>query len=77
MGLKQSDRLIFFANLIIAISLLPSIFSKDKPHILTSLFNVGVTLIFIYGYVGAKLKYTVIGNFIIGLMWLVLLIQTL
>lgn len=77
MGLKQSDRVIFFANIVIALSLLPSIFSEDKPHALTSLFNVGVTLIFICGYIGAKLKYAIIGNSIIGLMWLILLIQTL
>lgn len=77
MKLKQSDKLIFLTNIVIALSLLPSIFSYDKPHITTSLFNVIVSIVFMYNYNNLKLRWSAIGNGLIGMMWMILLIQKL
>jgi len=73
----KSDVLIFIANIIIAVSLIPSIFSTDKPHIITSLINIFVCALFVCAYKRMGLKLGTIGNSVIGLFWLILLIQKL
>jgi len=73
----KPDTILFVANLVIAVSLLPSILSKDKPHKNTSLLNVFVSLIFITGYINAQFFLAVWINVLIGTMWLTLLVQKL
>lgn len=58
-----------------ACSLLPSIFSKNKPSIWTSLMNVIVLYVFVYVNATLNLYGTAIGVFVVGCLWIILFLQ--
>ena len=69
------DIVICLANILLVSSLLPSIYSKDKPHKNTSILNIIVSIMFIYAYYMLGLWMTIGINFLIGVAWLILYIQ--
>lgn len=71
------DIIILIANIIIAISLIPSILSSDKPNYKTSVMQIIVSAFFIIAYIQLNLTFAILINFLIGLLWAILLLQWL
>lgn len=70
-----SDTIISIANSILFFSLFPSIFSKDKPHKMTSLLNIFLTIMFIVAYAMAGFYSSIFANIMIGTCWVILFFQ--
>jgi hypothetical protein len=71
------DIVICVANILLVSSLFPSIFSNEKPHPNTSLLNIVVSIMFIYAYYMLGLWMTIGINFLIGVAWFVLYMQSI
>lgn len=69
------DAVLLVGQIIFAIALLPSIFSKDKPALATSIINFVV--LYIIGFVNITLKLYgfAAGIFIVGVLWNILAVQ--
>jgi len=72
-----SEYLITFANVIIIVSLFPSIVGKDKPALGTSILQFLVCIIFILAYIDLGLFLPIIANTVMLCCWLVLIFQKL
>jgi len=75
--ITESEQLIIIANAVICIALIPSIFSKDKPHWATSLMNATLTTFYLIAYYKINFTTVMIINTIIGIFWLILFFQKL
>jgi hypothetical protein len=61
--------------LIFIVALIPSVISKDKPALLTSLPTGIVTVVFVGVYVSLNLWYSAVTTALLAVMWLVLAAQ--
>jgi len=75
--INKNDFLIFIPNCISIFSLLPSIFSNDKPNVWTSIMQITLVPFYILAYRNMKFRLAFIINLLVGLFWLILLIQKL
>src|SRR3989344_1550121 len=57
------------------LSLLPSVFSKDKPALATSLITTSILFIYVYVYITMNLYMTALGTLTTGMLWGVLAYQ--
>lgn len=73
----SSDLLISIINFFIALSLIPSILTKDKPNIKTSACNILFACAFFYSYYLVDFTLAMLSNLFIGVCWLILFIQKL
>jgi hypothetical protein len=62
-------------NIIFALALIPSILSKNKPAISTSLITGIMIYIFSLSYFSLTLWFSAIASFISGSLWLILALQ--
>ena len=70
------QELVFFlGQMIFNISLLPSIFSKDKPALITSMLTATVIFVYVFVYGSLSLWLTGISVGTTGLLWAVLAYQ--
>jgi len=60
---------------IFVIALLPSVFGKDKPALLSSLITGSVLAIFAFTYVSLSLGMAALSTSMVSLTWFVLAIQ--
>jgi len=61
-------------QVIFTLSLLPSVFSKDKPALATSLIT-SILFIYVYVYITMNLYMTALGTLTTGMLWGVLAYQ--
>ena len=61
--------LVSIANILVMVSLIPSIRSEQKPHINTCIMNILVSLIFVIAFSVIGLWIVVTWNILIGLVW--------
>jgi hypothetical protein len=71
----EPNNLLLISNIIILISLIPSLISKQKPHQLTSALQVFLYALFIYVYYQLGLLLLILGNIIIAIEWIILFFQ--
>lgn len=72
----HSQEVVFFiGQMIFNISLLPSIFSNDKPALATSLITAVVIFVYVYTYTTLSLWVTAVSVFTTGALWAVLAYQ--
>lgn len=64
-----SNVLVSLANILVMVSLIPSIRSDQKPHINTCLMNVLVSIIFVMAFSIIGLWIVVTWNVLIGMVW--------
>ena len=64
-----SNILVSLANILVMVSLIPSIRSNQKPHINTCLMNVLVSIIFVMAFFIIELWIVVMWNALIGIVW--------
>jgi hypothetical protein len=69
------DLILTAGSLIFALALLPSIFSKNKPALSTSLLTAVVVYIFAGVYISLNLWFTAITTLITGSCWSILALQ--
>lgn len=69
------DLILTIGNVIFIIALVPSILSKDKPAILTSILSFLVLMSFAGVYVSLSLWASAVFIFITSILWLILAIQ--
>jgi len=72
-----SDLLIFFANVLLCISLFPSVMSENKPDKKTDIIEIVVCLLFMVAYYMLGLYLAVMVNIFIGIVWATLLVQSM
>lgn len=70
--MSWQDIVFSIGTLIFSVSLIPSIKSKDKPHIFTSLSTGFVLIVFAGTYWTLNLRYSFIMAIINAVMWLTL-----
>lgn len=75
--MNPSDILIFLANILLCISLFPSVMSKNKPDKKTDIIEIVVCSLFMVAYYMLGLYLAVVVNIVIGIVWTVLLIQSI
>lgn len=73
--MSWQDVLLSIGQLVFAVALLPSVFSKDKPAISTSLTTGAVLMTFAFTYSTLKLWSAAAFAAIVGILWLVLAFQ--
>jgi hypothetical protein len=73
--MSWQDAVLSVGEIIFAIALLPSILSKDKPALATSILNAAV--LFIMGFVDLTISLygTAGGLFLVGILWTILAVQ--
>jgi hypothetical protein len=69
------DIVLTIGSLIFAVALIPSLLSKDKPALTTSITTGCVLLVFAFVYTTLSLWFSAISTTITGLMWLTLAVQ--
>ena len=62
-------------SFIFVASLFPSLLSRDKPAILTSVINGTVLVVYVATYISMKLYITALACLILGILWFVLAYQ--
>ena len=73
--MEWQDIILSIGQIVFIIALLPSVFSKDKPALATSVIT-GITLmIFAFTYATLSLTNAAISAVIVSLLWFVLAIQ--
>jgi hypothetical protein len=71
------QNVLFIANFVIFISLIPSILSSQKPHQTTSALNIIISAFFIYSFVQLNYYFVVLINVLIAIEWTILFFQKL
>ena len=66
------DIVLALGSLVFSAALLPSIRSKHKPHISTSLLTAGVLLVYVIVYATLSLWYTMVAMALNATLWLIL-----
>lgn len=69
------DLVLTIGQILFIISLIPSITSKHKPALTTSLISGVVLMLFAATYINLSLVFAAIGTFITGVLWLILAYQ--
>jgi len=69
------DWIITLGSLVFVIALFPSVLSKDKPALSTSLMTGTVLVIFALTYLTLSLWTSAVTTFLTGALWFVLAIQ--
>ena len=72
-----SDILIFFANILLCVSLFPSVMSENKPDKKTDIIEIVVCILFMFAYSMLHLYLAVVVNIFILIVWTVLLVQSI
>lgn len=62
-------------QIIFTLSLLPSVFSKDKPALATSGITAFILFVFVFTYYSLNLYMTALGTLTTGILWFILAYQ--
>lgn len=73
--MKWQDFVLIIGQIAFTISLLPSIFSKDKPALTTSLISGVVLAVFSIVYITLSLYLAAVGTAATGSLWFILAFQ--
>ena len=73
--MSWQDILLSVGQFVFAVALLPSVFSKDKPALLTSCTTAAVLIIFAFVYSTLQLWSATAFASLVGVMWLILAVQ--
>lgn len=71
------DGVLTGGSAIFVIALVPSVISKDKPALSTSLMTGSVLIVFAFVYVTLSLWFSAVTTAIIGILWFILATQKL
>ena len=71
------DIVLTVGGIIFAVALVPSVFSKNKPSLWTSLSTALVLYVFVFVYFSLSLWFSAVTTFITASFWLTLYIQKL
>lgn len=69
------DFVLIIGQIAFTVSLLPSIFSKDKPALTTSLISGVVLAVFSFVYISLSLYLAALGTAATGALWFILAFQ--
>ena len=69
------DIVLSVGSFVFVASMFPSLFSRDKPAILTSVMNGIVLAVYVGTYISIGLNITAIACFILAVLWFVLALQ--
>jgi len=73
--MSWQDMVLMVGNIIFVISLFPSILTKNKPSIWTSILSAVVLYIFVITYISLSLWGSAIATLIVSILWTILAIQ--
>ena len=73
--MSWQDIVLSVGSFIFVISLFPSVLSKDKPAITTSIINGVVLAIYVFTYFSMGLSITALSCFILAVLWFILAFQ--
>jgi len=73
--MSWQDILLSIGQFVFAVALLPSVFSKDKPAVSTSLMTGTVLVAFAFTYSTLKLWSAATFAAVVGIIWLILFFQ--
>lgn len=73
--MSWQDIVLSVSQVVFVIALLPSVFSKNKPAIATSVMNLIFLYVISYVYLTLSLFGSAIGIFIVATLWTVLAVQ--
>lgn len=69
------DIILTIGSLVFLVALIPSITSKDKPALMTSLMTGLVLFVFAMTYITLDLWFSAVTTALTGMLWLVLAVQ--
>jgi len=69
------DFVLTIGSIIFIIALIPSVLSKDKPALFTSIITSSVLIVMAIVYFSLSLYFTAVTTFITGILWGVLAFQ--
>ena len=73
--MEWQDIILSVGQFIFIIALLPSVFSKDKPALATSIITSATLIVFAFTYATLSLTSAAISGVIVSLLWFILAIQ--
>ena len=71
------DIVLATGSLILAVALVPSLHSKDKPALLTSITTSSVLFVFAFAYATLSLWYAMVTTGFTAILWAILAVQKL